>query len=68
MLKFGKQDKKALDKQIIEIAKTPSIGTEKKGDLGGIFVHKFKLKSIEYLLSYRFVRDDPELVYLPQTK
>jgi len=28
--KFGKQDKKVLDKQVIEIAKTPSIGTEKK--------------------------------------
>ena len=29
--KFGKQDKKNLDKQVRKIAKTPSIGTEKKG-------------------------------------
>jgi len=62
--KFGKQDKKLLDKQVIEITKTPSIGTEKKGDLRGIFVHKFKLKNIEYLLSYRLIRDDLELIMI----
>ncbi len=62
--KFGKQDKKLLDKQVIEIAKTPSIGTEKKGDLRGVFVHKFKLKNIEYLLSYRLIRDDLELIMI----
>ena len=62
--KFGKQDKENLDKQVIKIAKAPSIGTEKKGDLRGVFVHKFKLKSIEYLLSYRFIRDDLELIMI----
>ena len=62
--KFGKQDKNNLDKQVRKIAKTPSIGTEKKGDLRGVFVHKFKLKSIEYLLSYRFIRDDLELIMI----
>jgi mRNA interferase RelE/StbE len=62
--KFDQQDKKKLDKQIIGIAKTPSIGIEKKGDLRGVFVHKFKLKSIEYLLSYRFIREDLELIMI----
>ncbi len=62
--KFGKQDKKELDKQVIEITKIPNIGTEKKGDLHGVFIHKFKLKSIEYLLAYRFVRDDLELIMI----
>lgn len=62
--KFGKQDKKNLDEQVRKIAKTPSMGTEKKGDLRGVFVHKFKLKSIEYLLSYRFIRDDLELIMI----
>ena len=61
---FVKQDKKVLNEQVIEIAKTPSIGTEKKGDLRGVFVHKFKLKNIEYLLSYRFIRDDLELIMI----
>ncbi|MCK5312062.1 MAG: type II toxin-antitoxin system RelE/ParE family toxin [Desulfobacteraceae bacterium] len=62
--KFGKHDKKVLDKQVIEIAKIPCIGTEKKGDLRGVFIHKFKLKNIEYLLSYRFIRDDLELIMI----
>ncbi|MBT3176519.1 MAG: type II toxin-antitoxin system RelE/ParE family toxin [Desulfobacula sp.] len=62
--KFSKQEKKVLDKQVIEIAKTPYIGTEKKGDLRGVFIHKFKLKSIEYLLSYRFIRNDFELIII----
>ena len=40
----------------MEIAKTPHMGTE-KSDLRGVFVYQFKLKSIEYLLSYRFIRE-----------
>jgi len=42
--KFTKQEKNALDKQVKRIAENPSIGTEKKGDLRGVFVHKFKIK------------------------
>jgi len=49
--RFSKQEKKAMDKQVIKIAENPSIGTEKKGDLRGVFVHKFKLKTAQYLLS-----------------
>jgi len=60
--KFGKQEKKALDKQIQKIAENPSVGAEKKGDLRGVYVHKFKIKNIHYLLSYRFVGDDLELI------
>ena len=55
--KFSKQEKSILDKQIIKIAENPSIGTEKKGALRRVFVHKFKIKTIQYLLSYRFVGD-----------
>ena len=62
--KFDKQDKKMLDKQVVEIAKTPYIGAEKKGDLRGVFIHKFKLESIEYLLSYRFIKGDLELIMI----
>jgi mRNA interferase RelE/StbE len=40
--KIGKQDKKVLDKQILEIVKTPYLGTEKKGDHRGVFDHKIK--------------------------
>ncbi len=62
--RFSKQEKKAMDKQVIKIAENPSIGTEKKGDLRGVFVHKFKLKTAQYLLSYRFVGDDLELIMI----
>ncbi len=62
--KFAKQDKKVLDKQVLKIAETPNIGTEKKGDLRGVFVHKFKIKNIEYLLLYRFLRDNLELIMI----
>jgi len=30
--KFGKQEKKVLDKQILKIAENPSVGIEKKGE------------------------------------
>ena len=62
--KFNKQEKSALDKQVSKIAENPSIGTEKKGDLRGVFVHKFKIKTIQYLLAYRFFGDDLELIMI----
>ena len=62
--KFGKQEKKVLDKQVLKIAENPSIGEEKKGDLRGIYVHKFKIKTTQYLLSYRFIGDDLELAMI----
>jgi len=64
--KFGKQDKKALDEQVLKIAGTPNIGTEKKGDLRGVFIYKYKFKDTKYLLSYRFVKDTLELIMIGQ--
>lgn len=60
--KFTKQEKIALNKQVIKIAETPSSGAEKKGNLRGVFVHKFKIKMMQYLLAYSFVGDDLELI------
>ena len=62
--KFGKQEKKVLDKQVLKIVENPSVGAEKKGDLRGVYVHKFKIKSIQYLLSYCFIADDLELIMI----
>ena len=62
--KFTKQEKKVLDKQVLKIAENPSVGTEKKGDLRGVYIHKFKIKTTQYLLSYRFVRTDMELIMI----
>ena len=59
-----KQEKEILDQEIRRIAENPSIGEEKKGDLRGVFVHKFKLKTSQYLLAYRKLGEDPELVMI----
>ena len=62
--KMPGQEKKILDLEIRRIAENPSLGEEKKGDLRGVRVHKFKLKTIQYLLAYRKVGDDLELVII----
>ena len=62
--KFKKQEKLELDKEIRKISKSPSIGQEKKGDLRGIFVHKFKIQKKLFLLSYRIVGNDIELIMI----
>jgi mRNA-degrading endonuclease RelE of RelBE toxin-antitoxin system len=62
--KFSKQEKSELDNGIKKIARNPSIGIEKKGDLRGVFVHKFKIKTTQYLLAYRLVTDGLELIMI----
>jgi mRNA-degrading endonuclease RelE of RelBE toxin-antitoxin system len=62
--KFSKQEKEILDDEVKNIAENPTIGTEKKGDLRGVFVHKFKIKTIQHLLSYRVVGDNLELIMI----
>lgn len=62
--KMSKSEKEALDREVKRIADNPSVGEEKKGDLRGVFVHKFKLKTTQYLLAYRKVGDDLELVMI----
>jgi hypothetical protein len=53
-----------LDNQIRNILKTPTIGQEKKGDLRGVFVHKFKIHTTQYLFSYRDIRGCLELIMI----
>ena len=62
--KFSKQEKKLLDKQVMKIAENPTTGFEKKGDLRGVYIYKFKIKTIQYLLSYRYVGDNLELIMI----
>ena len=60
-----KQEKKILDQQVRRIAKDPSIGREKRGELRGVFVHKFKIHATQYLLSYRLqAADTLELIMI----
>ena len=56
--KLNEKEKYALDNEIKQIIQNPLIGTEKKGDLRGVFVHKFNLHNQLYLLSYRFVKEE----------
>ena len=62
--KLSKREKEILDQEIRKIANNSSIGDEKKGDLRGIFVHKFKIKTMGYLLAYRIIGKDLELIMI----
>ena len=62
--KFTKAQKKKLDGHIRKIVDDPSIGSEKKGDLRGVYVHKLKIQKLQYLLAYRFIAKDLELIMI----
>ena len=69
--KMSKPEKASLDREIKKIMENPRIGEEKKGDLRGVFVHKFKLETAkhkletaQYLLAYRKIGEDLELVMI----
>ena len=62
--KFKKSQKEHLDHQIRLIIENPQMGEEKKGDLKGVFVQKFKIDNLQYLLSYRFKKDLLELIMI----
>ena len=60
--KFHKDQKLELDKAIKKLVKEPTIGEEKRGDLKDIFIYKFKIKTTQYLLAYRFTEEILELI------
>jgi mRNA interferase RelE/StbE len=62
--KMSRPEKDSLDREIRRISDDPGRGEEKKGDLRGVFVHKFKLRATQYLLTYRKVGADLELVMI----
>jgi mRNA interferase RelE/StbE len=62
--RFGKQEKRTLDNEIRKIVENPTIGQEKTGDLRGVFVHKFKIRTMQYLLAYRFTGGNLELIMI----
>ena len=62
--KFTKTQKKKLDNEIRKILDNPSIGSEKKGDLWGVYVHKFKIHTLQNLLAYRFNKKTLELIMI----
>ncbi len=52
--KLHPNQKKAVNTAILEIVENPLIGVEKKGDLKGVFVHKFKCLDRLLLLAYQW--------------
>ncbi len=52
--KLHKQQKESVNTAILEVIKNPNIGEEKKGDLAGVYVYKFKMHHQEYLLAYEW--------------
>jgi len=46
--------KQKVDDAICAIIADPTIGQEKKGDLAGVFVYKFKIYHQEMLLAYEW--------------
>ncbi len=53
--------KKLVNQAILTIDKNPEVGTEKKQDLKGIYVYKFKIDNTLMLLAYTF---DPKTLTL----
>lgn len=51
------KDKLVLDQAVKAVPSNPLLGEEKRGDLSGVFVHKFKLKNQETLLAYELSQD-----------
>ena len=62
--KFSKNEKIILDQEIKKIIENPSVGEEKKGDIRGMYIHKFKIKTTKHLLAYRINNDDLELIMI----
>lgn len=62
--KLTKQDKKDLDDAIKQICKNPDIGEEKKGDLLGVNVYKFKMNKQLVLLAYSVNEVDKTVITL----
>ncbi len=62
--KLSKAEKDILDSEIRKIAVNPLIGEEKRGDLRGVHVYKFKIKTMQYLLSYRMTKTALELIMI----
>ena len=64
MKKLHVSEKKRLDTAVRKIIKDPSVGKPKTGDLAHVQVYKFKHKTQQYLLAYRFYPDGQILTLL----
>lgn len=52
--KLRANHKTMVNQAILAIIDNPALGEEKKGDLIGVFVYKFKMHNQEFLLAYEW--------------
>jgi mRNA interferase RelE/StbE len=62
--KLHANEKLMVDDAIRAIIKNPKVGQEKKGDLAGIFVYKFKIQRHKKLLAYEWSKSKRILLTL----
>ncbi|MEI6612170.1 MAG: type II toxin-antitoxin system RelE/ParE family toxin [Polynucleobacter sp.] len=61
--KLNDKTAKEVDDAVVQVAKNPTIGEKKKGDLSELWVYKFKSNIQLYLLGYS-IDDGLRLIYL----
>jgi len=52
--KLHTNQREAIHEAIRAVVADPCVGQEKKGDLGGVFVHEFDCVNQQYLLTYQW--------------
>ncbi len=52
--KLHDNQKNVVDQAVADIVRNPVIGEAKKGDLSGVYVHKFDCISQRFLLAYEY--------------
>jgi hypothetical protein len=52
--KLHNNQKDAVDQAVAHIVRDPTIGEAKKGDLSGVYVHKFDCVNQLFLLAYEY--------------
>ena len=52
--KLSENQQKTVEDEIDQIIEAPEIGEQKKGDLRHLWVHKFKIDKLEWLLGYNW--------------
>lgn len=52
--KLHNNQKDAVDQAVADIVRDPDIGEAKKGDLSGVYVHKFDCVNQLFLLAYEY--------------
>ncbi|MFT3741226.1 MAG: type II toxin-antitoxin system RelE/ParE family toxin [Gammaproteobacteria bacterium] len=62
--KLCRQSKVKVNDAINEIVRNPKLGQEKKGDLAGVYVYKFKIDHQEMLLAYEWIPKERLLLAL----